>query len=63
MELEDWCFCPATGMPVSYSVYKKKMGIERPETLVDESGRGEREKCAIDPIFGKEVKLHEISKV
>jgi hypothetical protein len=52
MELEDWCFCPVSGMPALFSEYLKYM-----ESL------GSAEGCGKDPIFGQNVELISLSKV
>ena len=61
MELDDWCLCPVTGMPALYTEYKNI--AEKDEALANEGAPRERKVFVLDPIFGKEVKVHEISKV
>jgi hypothetical protein len=52
MEVEDWCFCPISGMPALFSEYLKYM-----ESI------GSAEVCGTDPIFGQNVELIHLSKV
>lgn len=52
MELEDWCFCPVSGMPALFSEYKKYIESTGP---AGDSGT--------DPIFRQNVDLISLSKV
>mmetsp|Transcript_26664 Transcript_26664/g.38228 ORF Transcript_26664/g.38228 Transcript_26664/m.38228 type:complete len:104 (+) Transcript_26664:260-571(+) len=62
MVLEDWCFCPHSGMPVLFSEYIKYIKAEESYKLDENLG----EECkiyAIDPILSKEVKVIQLAKV
>ena len=56
MELEDWCVCPVSRMPVLFSEYTKF--VESEEAAEDSFTH-----CAIDPIFGQKIDLVSLSKV
>ena len=62
MVLDDWCFCPHSGMPVLFSEYIKYIKAEESYKLDEYLG----EECkiyAIDPILSQEVKLTQLTKV
>jgi len=67
MVLGDWCFCPNSGMPALYSIYK--LFLEKEPKVSVRNSDNSHDECLdkisspLDPVCQKPIQVEDLKKV